>query len=403
MLFDLDEKEKTSLDQYVWVRDNHIHMDKETLLEIKERFSRDEIFAFMAKLIKDRQIPLPLFPYNEAEERAKFGQLRNQDRTYLSETWSNPNIEIEDLTFRGSPLLLPTSTLSGNSLSDLFTQEERLRATRRLEGRNERGTLPYIWEDLITNGEVNPRTHRLLRNAYLEDKFNEKTFIRAGRLSGQMVTQFRPSVAKAVYDLFGAKKVLDLSAGWGDRLVGFLASEAESYIGIDPNTKLHEPYRKIASFYSTDKVTHFICLPSEDVDYSTLEYDFVFTSPPYFDVEIYTHEDTQSLARYEEFEAWRDKYLFETLRRAYAHLQEGGRLALNICDNRKLKVTKDLVSFMADLGATYEGVVGYEINIRPGAVREEQTKNGKRGEPILVWSKGVAPEPKWNQDNFFGV
>jgi hypothetical protein len=24
-------------------------------------------------------------------------------------------------------------------------------------------------------------------------------------------------------------------------------------------------------------------------------------------------------------------------------------------------------------------------------------------EPIWVWSKGEAPEPKWNQDTYFGV
>ena len=82
--------------------------------------------------------------------------------------------------------------MSGNSLSDLFTQPIRLKATRHLEGRNERGTLPFIWQDLLDNGEVNPRTHRLLRNAYLEDKFDQKTFIRAGRLSGQMLLSFDP-------------------------------------------------------------------------------------------------------------------------------------------------------------------------------------------------------------------
>jgi len=50
MLFDLEEIKKTSLDQYVWVKDNHIHMSKEILSEIKENFSRDDIFAFMANL-----------------------------------------------------------------------------------------------------------------------------------------------------------------------------------------------------------------------------------------------------------------------------------------------------------------------------------------------------------------
>jgi DNA modification methylase len=402
MLFDLEETKKTSLDQYVWVKDNHIHMSKEALSEIKENFSRDDIFAFMAKLIKDKQLPFPYFPYNRRQQKKKFSQLRIQDRTYLREKWENQNIEVHDLSYRGGYLLLPTSTMSGNSLSDLFTQPIRLKATRNLEGRNERGTLPFIWQDLLDKGEVNPRTHRLLRNAYLEDKFDQKTFIRAGRLSGQMVTQFRPSVAKALYDLFDAQNVLDLSAGWGDRLVGFLASEAKSYIGIDPNTQLHQPYDEIHKFYDPSRSVKTICMPSEDVDYSELEYDFVFTSPPYFNVELYCNEDTQSIKRYSDFEVWKERYLFATLGEVYKHLKVGGRIALNICDNPKLKVTKDLISFMDSLGATYEGIVGYEINIRPGAVRQDHGSE-KRGEPILIWSKGEAPEPKWTQDNFFGV
>ena len=193
-----------------------------------------------------------------------------------------------------------------------------------------------------------------------------------------MVTQFRPSVAKALYDLFDAKNVLDPSAGWGDRLVGFLASNAEKYIGIDPNTQLHQPYNEIHKFYNPSRPVQTICLPSEDVDYSELEYDFVFTSPPYFNVELYCNEDTQSIERYKEFEVWKKKYLFTTLEEIYKHLKPEGRIALNICDNPKLKITKDLISFMESLGATYEGIVGYEINIRPGAVRQDHGKEERR-------------------------
>ena len=32
-----------------------------------------------------------------------------------------------------------------------------------------------------------------------------------------------------------AKTVLDTSCGWGDRLAGFFASDAEEYYGCDPN------------------------------------------------------------------------------------------------------------------------------------------------------------------------
>ena len=46
----------------------------------------------------------------------------------------------------------------------------------------------------------------------------------AFRLGTYIATQFKPVVAKAIYDMTNAKTVLDTSCGWGDRLAGFFAS-----------------------------------------------------------------------------------------------------------------------------------------------------------------------------------
>ena len=52
----------------------------------------------------------------------------------------------------------------------------------------------------------------------------------------------------------------------------------------------------------------------EDVDYSELGiFDFIFTSPPYFNTEIYTDDPTQSSSRYPEFNDWLENFLFKTL------------------------------------------------------------------------------------------
>ena len=65
-----------------------------------------------------------------------------------------------------------------------------------------------------------------------------------------IASQFRPSSAKAIYEFFKAKNVLDFSAGWGDRLCGFMASEkGEHYVGIDPRKENHPIYEKQAEFY----------------------------------------------------------------------------------------------------------------------------------------------------------
>jgi len=123
--------------------------------------------------------------------------------------------------------------------------------------------------------------------------------------------------------------------------------------------------------------------------------------PPYFDTEIYTEGHTQSMFRYTQEESWKEDFLFKTLNVIYQGLVEGGRIAINICDSNTLSTTNDLVDYMGTLGATFEGVVGYEINKRPGSFRDSNTL--PRAEPIFIWAKGKAKEPKWNQDNFFGI
>jgi len=213
-----------------------------------------------------------------------------------------------------------------------------------------------------------------------------------------MPSQFKAEAAKSLYDVFDAKSVLDFSAGWGDRLVGFLASGAESYIGIDPNTKLHEPYQQIVDFCDTDKQTRFICSPAEDADLSDVKVDFIFTSPPYFDIERYSQEDTQSWKRYPELNDWLNGFLLKTLSKCYEVLEEGGRIAVNIADKKGEDICTPMLEFMESLGATYEGVIGYRMSERGG-----QKTQVPSCEPIFIWSKGKAPQPKWNQDNFFGV
>jgi len=221
--------------------------------------------------------------------------------------------------------------------------------------------------------------------------------------------QFKPTLAKAMYNFFGAKRVLDFSMGWGDRLVGFLASDAESYIGIDPNTKLHEPYRQIEAYCNTSKRTRFICSPAEDADLSDVKVDFVFTSPPYFDTEKYSQEETQSWKRYPETDDWLNGFLYPTLKKCWDVLEDGGRICVNISDKvyGDIRVCQSMIEYMGSIGATYEGVIGYRMSKRPGnhhSLNDELSKIDVFCEPIFIWSKGSnPPEPKWCQDNYFGV
>ena len=241
----------------------------------------------------------------------------------------------------------------------------------------------------------------------------------ATTLRKYVASQFKPSIAKAFYDYFGSVNVLDFSAGWGDRLAGFYCGETtKSYVGIDPNTLNHPNYKRQVEFYKKhqtlfeeEKEVEFICEPAEDVDYSKYEnyFDTIFTSPPYFNVEKYSDEDTQSYIRYKNIDSWNKDFLHSTLAKVIFTLKSDGILAINIADvySAKAKDYFDICNPMNDFiksqGLYYFGCIGMEMTKRfnsggAGNAKSEyfkeylkdktkHTKDVAFGEPIWIWRK----------------
>jgi len=142
------------------------------------------------------------------------------------------------------------------------------------------------------------------------------------------INQFKPYIAVCgVYKKFKPKRILDTSAGWGDRLIGAMVMNID-YIGIDQNKELITPYKRMIKDFE-DKTTSEVLMifkKSQDVDYSKLpKYDLIFTSPPYFDLEKY--EGMEIFKNKEEFI---EKYWQPTIEKAYKYLENGGHVALNM-------------------------------------------------------------------------
>ena len=241
----------------------------------------------------------------------------------------------------------------------------------------------------------------------------------ATTLRKYVASQFKPSIAKAFYDYFGSVNVLDFSAGWGDRLAGFFCGETtKSYVGIDPNSLNHPNYKRQVEFYNKhqtffeeEKKVDLICSPAEDVDYSKYEnyFDTIFTSPPYFDVEKYSDEDTQSFKRYTTIDSWNENFLHKTIGKLIPTLKKDGILAVNIADvyHESVKGYVDITNAMNDFiksqGLKYEGCIGMEMTKRFNSAgagkgvsdyysedlkeKAKETENIAFGEPIWIWKK----------------
>jgi len=192
------------------------------------------------------------------------------------------------------------------------------------------------------------------------------------------VNQFRPTVAKTLYCMLGAKVgILDFSSGWGGRCIAAM-SLGIPYYGFDANTKLRTSYSKMIKLLEPDAPVQMTFQPSETANFSKLNYDLVFTSPPYFTLEEY-----EGMPKYEKDQGFLDVFFLPVLRSAWSNLQSGGHLALNMPEDmynpvRKClpKVFKKLKMPLMDRHAA-EAVLGADL--QQGAT--------ERFEYIYVWKK----------------
>jgi 16S rRNA G966 N2-methylase RsmD len=94
-------------------------------------------------------------------------------------------------------------------------------------------------------------------------------------------SQFPPVTAGIIYKYFGATKILDPYAGWGDRCIAAMAMNID-YIGIDSNPKLLKNYKKIINFFETNSNIQIINNKSENINLNKLDFNFILSSPPFW-------------------------------------------------------------------------------------------------------------------------
>ncbi len=260
--------------------------------------------------------------------------------------------------------------LTGNRVVDQYTFEERIH-TAGHEGLNfydiwaNRASLvkrPYVRNFIQFSQSTTPNIAK------------EKMWYNLARFYFGAIQIFKPLVAMEYYCEFAPKCVLDPTMGWGGRLVGAYAIGVPKYIGIDQNTRLKRPYKDLVKFLDGQSMTGQKTEPTllfQDaltVDYSQYEYDMVFTSPPYYDIEQYTGQPTRTKDEWD-----RDFYapLFE---KTWTHLQPGGHYVINVPIEVYERVAKR--------------VLGPCTSKRPLKKKERRPKEGDAyTEYIYVWTK----------------
>ena len=150
----------------------------------------------------------------------------------------------------------------------------------------------------------------------------------------------RPLNCMEIYTKYNAKRVLNFCSGWGGSTVAAAALNLDTYYGVEINSDLKEPYDNMVSYLKTkcDTKMDIIIDDAVNVDYSDMDYDVVFSSPPYYFLEKYANN-----IKYISKKDMDEKFYKPLFTKTYNGLQSGGHYIINICKEVYDNILKDLL------------------------------------------------------------
>ena len=131
------------------------------------------------------------------------------------------------------------------------------------------------------------------------------------------VTLYSPIMTKSILqklmkDKGGCRgiRVFDPCIGWGGRMLGTTCLGG-TYVGCEPCSKTYSGLSKMINDIGLSDCTIYD-KPVEAILDSTLKdskFDVCITSPPYYDLEIYSNEDGQSIVSYPDYDTWLNDFI----------------------------------------------------------------------------------------------
>lgn len=203
------------------------------------------------------------------------------------------------------------------------------------------------------------------------------------RINLGSVVMFKATTAKYLYKKYKATSVLDPTAGWGGRMLGAWALDID-YTGIDTNIEMKPAYDGMMTFlneysdfgsnliqYTDQSNLNMIWSSCLDVDFSQIDYDFVLTSPPYINLEIYEHMDLwdSDTAFYKEF-------FIPLWQKCVDNIKPGG----HVCFNISPKMYEDAVKHGLEPCTSEE-----DLKQQMGQKHDALKSGKKKQDKIYIW------------------
>lgn len=267
-------------------------------------------------------------------------------------------------------------------ITDYFTEYARIRASVR------GNKSPYtMWQNdkfksrIMDMYEKYRLAHGQDNTMGLEEAYREIIYANI-----KECTNFKVSAAVEIYKLFNAQIVFDPFGGWGDRMIGASAAGVLKYVCTDINENLQKGYDELSEFLCTNSDTKlkYRIMPIEKYALQEFKEDFganapdcIFTSPPFYNYEIYNND----IPIIESYETWLHDWLLPVIDQLWGMLKPMGYLALHLPNNTSSKVTHTSLDMSMDI-LKHQSIHNRKFN---GIIACGYDK--KAPLPIYVWQK----------------
>jgi hypothetical protein len=338
------------------------------------------------KTIIIKKIEYPYLKYFTTEQHIinNFNNLKKFNCKIVNENYKFTTLNINDIKFKNPknnkdlPFLIidePTEYTSIEVISDYFNEECRVRCKF--------ASAPGTQLDFFKNNFDKVIDYLQYKNLKITLENMRETIWHIGF---KECSTFKPKLEKFFIEFFNARKILDLSSGWGDRLIGAMASDIDCYHGYDPNPCLHPNYKNIIKTFKNYQVNKnaVYVIKKQPFENATLKpnyYDLMMTSPPYFTMEIYDNNPssskTQSISNIHSEKEWFDKFLL-WIDKIYIALRQDGIMALNINQFRNQNYVYWLLNDMNKNKYKYWKYLG---------IISHSSISKKNPQPTFIWKK----------------
>lgn len=206
-----------------------------------------------------------------------------------------------------------------------------------------------------------------------------------------MPSMFDLGLARDVMHKYSANNlVYDFACGWGQRMVAALSLGLD-YYGTDTNPDLCKCLESCARDYvlNLKLPNHATILNQQSeihIDGLDNSIGLCFSSPPYFDYEVYRGEKT-STKLHPEYHDWLDGYMEPTLENCKRYLIPNGHLAINVKNIEKNPIHDDVNGICLGLGFEFVEAVPYKVKMRTGGWNQKNKELGYADERIMVYKK----------------